>query len=182
MDGVLVVMSGLPGVGKSSIADVLGRELHAAVLSVDPIEAAIWRCGIPPSFETGVAAYEVAAVLAAHQLSLGLTVIVDAVSSLEVARDRWRRTATGAGTQLRVIEVVCTDEGVHRNRLGARERGIDGFPEPSWDEVQRRRTEWQPWSDERLVLDTVRPLRANVEDALSFLHHGCEPTAAQRDC
>ncbi len=41
MSGVLVVMSGLPGAGKSSLADVLGEKLGAAVLSVDPIEAAI---------------------------------------------------------------------------------------------------------------------------------------------
>lgn len=77
MSGVLVVVSGLPGAGKSSLSDALGEKLGAAVLSVDPIEAAIWRCGIPPSFETGVAAYEVVAVLAEHQLRLGLTVIAD---------------------------------------------------------------------------------------------------------
>ena len=61
---MLVVVSGLPAVGKSELSDALGRRMGAAVLSVDPIEAAILRCGIPRSFETGVAAYEVAAVLA----------------------------------------------------------------------------------------------------------------------
>ncbi len=80
-------MSGLPAVGKSALADALGRHLGAPVLSVDPIEAAIWRCGIGPSFQTGVAGYEVAATLAAHQLALGLDVIGDAVNSLEVGRE-----------------------------------------------------------------------------------------------
>lgn len=60
MVGVLVAMSGLPGSGKSAVADELAPELAAPVLAVDPIEAAMWRCGIPPSCETGVAAYEVA--------------------------------------------------------------------------------------------------------------------------
>ena len=83
---VLILMSGLPGVGKSTIADALAPRLGAPVLSVDPIEAAILRCGIPASFETGVAAYEVAATLAEHQLALGLDVVGDAVNSLEVAR------------------------------------------------------------------------------------------------
>lgn len=106
MGRMLVVMSGLPGTGKSAIADALGSELGAPVLSVDPIEAAIWRCGISPSFETGVAAYEVAAVLAEHQLSLGLTAIVDSVSALEVARDVWRQAASRGGAELQVIEVV----------------------------------------------------------------------------
>jgi predicted kinase len=127
MGRVLVVMSGLPGTGKSAIADALGHELGAPVLSVDPIEAAIWRCGIAPSFETGVAAYEVAAVLAEHQLSLGLTAIVDSVSSVEVARDMWRQAASRAGAQPRVIEVVCSDEHAHRQRLARRRRDIEGF-------------------------------------------------------
>jgi hypothetical protein len=75
--GVLVVMSGLPASGKSTVADLPGRKLGAAVLSIDPIEAAIWRAGIAPSFETGVAEYDVAGALAAHQLALGHTVIAD---------------------------------------------------------------------------------------------------------
>ncbi len=168
---MLVVVSGLPAVGKSELADALGRRLGAAVLSVDPIEAAILRCGIPRSFETGVAAYEVAAVLAEHQLRLGLTVIADAVSSLEVARRMWRNAASRADTALCVVEVICSDEETHRDRLSRRTRDIDGFPEPSWDEVVRRREEWEPWRDDHLVVDSIRPLEENTADALAFVNH-----------
>ncbi|WP_404963061.1 hypothetical protein [Streptomyces sp. 147326] len=38
-------MAGLPGAGKSSVAEALGRELAAPVVSADPIEAAMWRAG-----------------------------------------------------------------------------------------------------------------------------------------
>jgi predicted kinase len=169
MNGVLVVMSGLPGAGKSAIADAVGAELGAAVLSVDPIEAAIWRSGIPRSFETGVAAYEVAAALAEHQLSLGLTLITDSVSSLEVAREMWRQAAMRTATEMRVIEVICSDEEMHRERLAARSRAIEGFPEPSWGAVQSRRAQWEPWTDDRLVVDTMRDHAENVTDVLAFL-------------
>jgi predicted kinase len=166
---VLVIVSGLPGAGKSAVADALGRHLGAPVLSVDPIEAAIWRCGIAPSWETGVAAYEVAAVLAEQQLRLGLSAIVDAVSSLEVARDMFRQVARRAGAVVRVIEVVCSDHELHRTRLGHRVRDIEGFPEPSWQEVLARRDEWEPWADEHLVLDSVAPLSETVARALHHL-------------
>lgn len=169
MSGVLVVLSGLPGAGKSAIADSVGRELRVPVLSVDPIEAAIWRCGIPPSFETGIAAYEVAAVLAEHQLGLGLTVITDSVSSPEVARDMWRQAAARAGSRLAIIEVICSDKNVHRQRMASRQRDIHGFHEPSWDDVQTRRAEWEPWGDDRLVVDTMRSINENVTDALDYL-------------
>ena len=163
-----MIVSGLPGVGKSQLADALGRDLGAAVLSVDPIEAAICRSGIPQSFETGLAAYEVVAVLAEHQLRLGHTVIADAVSSLEVAREMWRVAAARGGAALRVIEVVCSDEHLHRERLAARRRDIDGFPEPTWDDVLRRRAEWEPWRERRLVIDTA-PADENLPDALAYL-------------
>lgn len=127
---MLVVVSGLRVVGKSELADALGQRLRAAVLSVDPIEAAMWRCGIAPSFETGVAAYEVVAVLAEHQLRLGLTVVADAVSSLEVARDMWREAASRTGAAMRVVEVICSDEGTHLSELHAERGTSTASPNP----------------------------------------------------
>ena len=166
---MLVIISGLPGSGKSALADQLGRRLPAAVLSVDPIEAAVCRCGIEQSFETGVAAYEVGAVLAEHQLRLGLTVIADSVSSVEVARAMWRRAARNAGESVAVIEVVCSDADVHRHRLTTRVRDIAGFREPTWDEVMARRDEWEEWTEDRLVLDTIDPMSDNVARAVAYL-------------
>ena len=89
-------MSGLPGVGKSTIASELGRLLPAVVLSVDHIEDAMLRAGLAPSFETGVAAYEVGAAVAQEQLALGHSVIADAANYMEVGRDVWRRAAWSA--------------------------------------------------------------------------------------
>lgn len=166
---MLVMFSGLPGSGKSAIADQLGRGLPAAVLSVDPIEAAICRCGITQSFETGVAAYEVAAVLAEEQLGLGISVIADAVNSLGIARSMWRRAALNSGAPVTVIEVICSDPDVHRSRLATRVREIVGFPEPTWDEVMARRDEWEEWTEERLVLDTIEDLGHNVGRAFAYV-------------
>jgi predicted kinase len=84
----LIVMAGLPGSGKSSVAEALGQLLDRAVLSVDPIEAAMWRSGIPQSM-TGIAAYHVAEAIAEENLRLGLSVIIDAVNPVDAARDGW---------------------------------------------------------------------------------------------
>ncbi len=71
---------------------------------------------------------------------------------------------------MRADEVICSDDDVHRQRLGSRERGIEGFPEPSWDEVLCRRDEWEPWADDHVVVDSIRGLDENVAEALDFLH------------
>jgi predicted kinase len=163
------MLAGLPGVGKSAFADGLGRRLRAPVISADPIEAAIIRSGIPQSFETGLAAYRVGALVAEHQLRLGLTVIADAANYLEAGRNFWRAAADSAGVNWRAIEVICSDDSEHRHRLHTRRRKLDPLPELSWDDVIKRRAETEPWRGPRLVIDTVRPLEENIERALKHL-------------
>jgi predicted kinase len=162
-------MAGLPGSGKSAIAEDLAKALGCAVLSVDPVEAAMWRAGVARDQPTGMAAYVVVEVLAAEQLALGHDLIVDAVNAVEPAREQWRRLADRTESVLRFIEVRCSNERKHRRRLEARERGIEGFPEPSWESVQGRRADFDEWADERLVLDSMAAHEDNVRAAVDHL-------------
>ena len=149
----LVVVSGLPGSGKSTVAEALSRALSLPVFSIDPIEAAMWRGGLARA-DTGIAAYEVAIALAGEHLRLGHSVIVDAVNPVEAPRAAWRDLAATHRADLRIIECVCSDETVHRTRIEARVRYIAGLPAVTWDRVLQRRAEYQPWTDQRLTLDT----------------------------
>ncbi|MBB4917357.1 AAA family ATPase [Streptosporangium saharense] len=167
---MLIVMSGLPGVGKSSIAQELGRLLPAPVLSVDPVEAAMWRAGIDRGQPTGLAAYVVVEALASDTLALGQTVIVDAVNGAREAREQWRDLAHRRSVALRYIEVICSDRALHRRRLEGRQRDIDGFAEPTWASVEARRTAFGSWDEDRLVLDSTAPLPANVQTAMTHLN------------
>ncbi|WP_043266103.1 AAA family ATPase [Streptomyces sp. CT34] len=166
---MLIVMAGLPGAGKSSVAEALGRRLAAPVVSVDPIEAAMWRAGVARNQPTGLAAYVVAEAVADGVLALGQTVIADAVNAVEAAREQWRSLGDRHGVPVAFIEVVCSDPVVHRQRLEGRSRGIDGFLEPRWEAVERLREEFAPWTDHRLVLDAVNDVSSNVAAALEFL-------------
>ncbi|MET7550794.1 ATP-binding protein [Streptomyces sp. NPDC005078] len=166
---MLIAMVGLPGVGKSSVAEALGRKLNAPVVSVDPIEAAMWRAGVARDQPTGLAAYVVAEAVADGVLGMDQTVIVDAVNAVEAARGQWRSLADRHGVPAVFIEVVCSDPVVHRRRLESRSRGIEGFAEPTWEVVERLREEFVSWTDHRLVLDTMTGLSANVATTLGFL-------------
>jgi predicted kinase len=57
---VFVVISGLPGTGKSAVARSVAELLHAVHLSVDPVEDALLGAGLERGWATGVAAYEAA--------------------------------------------------------------------------------------------------------------------------
>lgn len=167
---MLLVMSGLPGTGKSELAGRLGGRLRIPVLSVDPIESAILRAGIAPGFATGLAAYLVVEALADAQLSLGQDVIVDAVNAVEPAKDMWRQLAARHGAALRIVECHCSDEALHRERLAARRRDLaPSFREPVWDDIQTRRLEYTPWAEPLLAVDAIASRESNVERVLAWL-------------
>ncbi|MEU6934403.1 AAA family ATPase [Streptomyces sp. NPDC046385] len=166
---MLIVMAGLPAAGKSSVAERLGQALPAAVVAVDPVEAAMWRAGVDRGQPTGLAAYLVAEAVADGVLTLGQSVIVDAVNAVEAARRQWRAVADRHRVPVAFIEVVCSDLRVHRQRLERRSRGIVGFEEPTWRAVQERRAEYEPWTDHRLVLDSIANLASNVAKAQEYV-------------
>jgi predicted kinase len=166
---MLIVVAGLPGSGKSTMADDLGRALNCAVLGVDQAEAAMWRAGVSPPAPTHHAAYLVVGSLAAEQLALGHDVIVDAVNGPEPARAQWRDLAAEMGAELKFIVVECGDDRVYRDRVEHRTRNIEGFPEPTWEGVLRRRADFPPWTDERLTVDSVNSREANLQTALEYL-------------
>jgi predicted kinase len=124
---ILIVFSGLPGSGKSTMAQGLSRNMSAPVFSVDPIEAAMWRAGLAKA-HTGFAAYEVAQALAEEHLRLRHSVIIDAVNPIEAPRTAWRKLSMKYRANLKIIECVCADQTVHRRRIEARVRNIDECP------------------------------------------------------
>lgn len=171
---VLIAMAGLPGAGKSTIAEILGARLGAPIVSVDPIESAILSAGIEADQPTGLAAYLVAETMAEQVLVSGRTVIVDAVNAVQPARLQWRDLALRAEVELRVIEVVCSDQELHKSRLERRFRNLPHFAEISWHAVEQRVEEYDEWEGEvallpRVTVDTVRSLGENVDSALAFL-------------
>ncbi len=168
---MLVVMAGLPGAGKSTLARALALETGAVLLSVDTVEAAMWRAGaggpVHPSVPSGLAAYGVVQAQTGELLAAGHTVIADAVNAVEPARAAWRDLAAEHGAPIRWIEVTCSDPTVHRERLAGRGTRYAGFAEPTWAEVAARTME--VWSDDRLVLDTSRSLDGLVDAALAYV-------------
>ena len=150
----IIVTSGLPGSGKSTIAEGIGRLLRVPVLSIAPAEAAMWAAGLPKE-NTGIAAYRVVEAIAAENLKLGLTIIVDAVNPVEEARQMWRDLADRFQVPVCFIECLCSDDQIHRTRIEKRVRNIPGMPEITWERVQERKAEYEEWLDVRLRLDTA---------------------------
>ncbi len=157
----LIVFTGLPGTGKSTLAEEAATLLRCPLFAKDQLEAALRRSGIGADANSGWAAGELLTTLASEQLGRGQSAILDTVATFERMREPWRALAREHGATLRIIECVCSDETLHRARLEVRRRGIPGWPELTWDDVLVVRSRFEPWSDPRLILDAAQPLAMN---------------------
>lgn len=171
---MLVVMAGLPGTGKSTVAESAAALLGLPVVSVDPIESAILSAGIDADQPTGLAAYLVTETIAEAVISTVGGVVVDAVNAVEPAREQWVKLAARRGIPIRFVEVVCSDEAVHRARLEARGRQLAHIAEPTWHAVEQSLDEWEPWGGEsgavpRITVDSVHPVPVLVEQVVAFV-------------
>lgn len=166
---MLVVMMGLPGTGKSALSVVVAKAIGAPVFSVDPLEATLIPAGITREQRSGDAAYDLALMLARSQLDLGQSAVVDAVNSIEIARSWWRELAAEFTVPRVLIECICSDAMLHKQRLESRRRNISGFIyEPSWADVEARRVEYEPCDEDRLIVDAVEELETNCRSAVEF--------------
>lgn len=160
---MLVLLTGLPCTGKSTVALAVGDELSAPVYSVDPLEAVMLRAGVGREQRSDRVAYDLAAELAEDQLRRGLPVVVDAVNALEHLRTWFRGIADRNDRPTALIQTVCSDRERHRRLVEGRERFIAGFPyEPTWDDIDARAGEYEPPQGERLVLDAAEPIERNA--------------------
>lgn len=161
---MLIILAGLPGVGKTTLARALAVRLGATLVRVDGIEHALARGGVSPIDGLG---YEVAHAVALENLRLGRTVVADTVNPWELTREAWRAVATQAGVQALDVEVTCGDLREHRRRVEARVADLEGFKLPTWQDVQTR--DYQPWTTPRLGVDMAN---LNINEAVEAVASG----------
>ena len=77
----LIVVSGLPGTGKSTIAEHAARLVGGALIGKDVVEAALWRSGIGREQKSGWAGYEILSALAGAHLRVGTSVVLVSVAA-----------------------------------------------------------------------------------------------------
>jgi predicted kinase len=149
---MLIVLGGLPGVGKSSIARAFSKAASAVHIRIDSIEQAIRASGVTV-VSLDDAGYRAAYAVAEDNLRLGHIVVADSVNPLPVTRVAWLEVAGRADVRVIEIEIVCSDKAKHRRRI--EDRLKDGRQTgPTWEEVVAR--DYHAWSSATRVIDTAR--------------------------
>lgn len=147
---MLIVFSGLPGSGKTTIARTLAPRLGATYLRIDSIEQGLRDAGLA---EVGKAGYQIALQLAEANLALGNPVLADCVNPVAESRQAWSDLAQRLGVLLLDVEVICSDPREHRRRVETRQVDVPGLQAPSWQSVLDH--DYQAWAQSPLRLDSA---------------------------
>lgn len=147
---MLIILGGLPGTGKTSIARALCQATSAVHVRIDSIEQAIRESGVTV-VSLDDAGYRAGYAVAEDNLRLGHVVIADSVNPIPMTRAAWLDVAARANTRGIEVEVQCSDRVEHRRRIEARVREGVG---PTWQQVVDR--DYQPWPGAAHTFDTAR--------------------------
>jgi len=173
---VVVAVGGIIASGKSTVAERLDDEMSALVVDayrarksmvgVDPrhpLHEAAWTGAYDPGFTERV--YAEVMRRAEVVLASGRPVVIDASFRSPMMRARVRELAIAHGAPFRFIECRADPE-VCRDRLAQRAR-VPGVSDGRLDVFDAFRAQFEPVnelpSDERVVLDTTRPLDESVD-------------------
>ncbi len=148
----LIILGGLPGVGKTAIARELARQTGAVHVRIDSIEQALRDSGaITGAMDDH--GYRVAYAAAEDELRLGRDVIADCVNPLQLTRTAWREVAKHCGAISIEVEITCSDQTEHRRRVERRDNDIPALKLPTWDGVLGRK--YEQWDREHLTVDSA---------------------------
>ncbi|MBQ4798867.1 AAA family ATPase [Pseudoalteromonas sp. MMG006] len=147
---MLYILGGLPATGKTELSKYLSSSLGAVHIRIDTIEQELKSCGFNKLYDEG---YKIAFALALENLKNGLSVVADSTNPVLESREAWISVANKASSPFTEIEVICSNENEHRERVEKRQTDIPNLLLPSWESVTSR--DYHLWKTVRIVIDTA---------------------------
>jgi aminoglycoside phosphotransferase family enzyme/predicted kinase len=147
----LIVVMGLSGTGKTSVARAIAGELGVRVISSDAVRKEIFgQSAQPAGYGEGI--YDPEANRLSYQtlmdrggafLKQDRSVVLDATFQRAADRERLRDLAASFGAELRLIECQL-DPDLVRSRLAQRKARGDGLSDATWEIYLGQREQFKP--------------------------------------
>ena len=181
----LIVFAGAPGVGKSTLARAVARELGAAYLDKDTIKDAALALAREMKLDNlgqfaGALSYTLLIPLARDNLTLGAHVVIDSPAGYRAFQDAVEELVRAVRVSFKLIECITTDEALLRERIERRGAELPEHRVRDWDAYQQARERMERLSGPRLVVDTAEAAQTNLKKIMNALG-AAEPAAPRAD-
>lgn len=146
---MIVIICGLPGVGKSSLSAHLAPLIDAVVLSSDKVRKELIA---RPTYSKGEVRliYNLISLIANYLHNAGLNCIIDATFNREKLRKQFKRKLKLSDEQVRIVECIC-QEYIIIQRLMARKKG---YSDADFSVYKRMKKNFQPIREAHITVDT----------------------------
>ena len=165
---LLILFSGLPGTGKTTLARRVAQALGAPLFAKDRLQSVLWVHGTADRATAD--GYHLLLDQADEQLALGISVVLDAVFPLPGFREQAREIAARHGARFRVVYCFCSDEAAWRARMAGRRQLVPHWAPVGWEEVERLAALYTPWAPgTALPVDACDGVDENLARVLKWI-------------
>ena len=147
---MIIIVCGLPGVGKTSLANELAPLIRAVVLSTDKIRKELIS---KPTYriQERKLIYDIMLLLARYLHDAGINCILDATFNTENSRRELKKSLNLISSpQINIVECTCP-EHITISRLRSRK---NDYSDADISIYKRMRSIYQPIKEKHIVVDT----------------------------
>ncbi len=164
VEPVLIMVSGLPGTGKSHLSRHLANAMPFLILESDALRKTLFS---EPTYAARESwrLFEAIHGLIEVLLKSGISLILDATNLSARFRERLYEIADRLGVRLIVVRVEAP-VGLVRERLERRSRVPDGGSDADWEVYQKLAPTVEEIRREHYIVDTSRDITAALDEIL----------------
>ena len=147
---MIVIICGLPGVGKSTLAKDVAPMINATILSSDKIRKELFPNPTYSPFERKLV-YDVMFILAKYLNDVKRNCILDATFNREDSRLEIKEKLQLNDRQFQIVECFCSEE-VIISRLKSRK---DDYSDATIEVYQKMKKIYEPVKVDHIIVDTA---------------------------